>query len=182
MNQLNLRTENKMQNQNADVQYNKMVNTPVWKLIITLAIPTIISMLVTSIYNMADTFFVSQLGTEASAAVGIVFPVMSIIQACGFTLGMGSGSLVSIRLGQKRNEEASVITSTAFFAAIGVGVLVTCFGIIFAQGLLSFIGASESVLPYAKDYAGYIFWGAPFMCASFVLNNNLRSEERPFSA
>ena len=169
-----------MQNQNADVQYNKMVNTPVWKLIITLAIPTIISMLVTSVYNMADTFFVSQLGTEASAAVGIVFPIMSIIQACGFTLGMGSGSLVSIRLGQKRNEEASVITSTAFFAAIGVGVLVTCFGNIFAQGVLSFIGASESVLPYAKDYAGYISWGAPFMCASFVLNNNLRSEGKAF--
>ena len=102
---------------NADEQYKKMVETPVSRLITKLAIPTIISMLVTSLYNMADTFFVSQLGTEASAAVGIVFPIMSIIQACGFTLGMGSGSLVSIRLGQKRNEEASVISSTAFFAA-----------------------------------------------------------------
>ena len=92
----------------ADEQYNKMVNTPVWKLITKLAIPTITSMLVTSLYNMADTFFVSQLGTDASAAVGIVFPIMSIIQACGFTLGMGSGSLVSIRLGQKRNEAQDV--------------------------------------------------------------------------
>ena len=169
-----------MLNQNADAQYKKMVETPVWKLITTLAIPTIISMLVTSLYNMADTFFVSQLGTEASAAVGIVFPIMSIIQACGFTLGMGSGSLVSIRLGQKRNEEASVISSTAFFAALSVGVLITCFGNLFAQGVLSFIGASESVLPYAKDYARYIFWGAPFMCASFVLNNDLRAEGKAF--
>ena len=166
--------------QNADVQYDKMVNTPVWKLITKLAIPTIISMLVTSLYNMADTFFVSQLGTEASAAVGIVFPIMSIIQACGFTLGMGSGSLVSIRLGQKRNEEASIICSTAFFAAFGVGILITCFGNLFSQALLSFAGADQSVLPFAKDYARYIFWGAPFMCASFVLNNDLRAEGKAF--
>ena len=83
----------------AEEQYDKMVNTPVSRLIATLAIPTVISMLVTSIYNMADTFFVSHLSTQASAAVGIVFPIMSIIQACGFTLGMGAGSLVSIRLG-----------------------------------------------------------------------------------
>ena len=169
-----------MEKQYADEQYNKMVNTPVWKLITMLAIPTVISMLVTSLYNMADTFFVSQLGTEASAAVGIVFPIMSIIQACGFTLGMGSGSLVSIRLGQKRNEEASIISSTAFFAALGLGILITCFGNLFAQAVLSFVGASESVLPYAKDYANYIFWGAPFMCASFVLNNDLRSEGKAF--
>ena len=166
--------------QNADIQYEKMVNTPVWKLITKLAIPTITSMLVTSLYNMADTFFVSQLGTDASAAVGIVFPIMSIIQACGFTLGMGSGSLVSIRLGQKRNEEASIISSTAFFAALGIGILITCFGNVFANAVLSFVGAGETVLPYAKDYARFIFWGAPFMCASFVLNNDLRSEGKAF--
>ena len=165
---------------NADEQYNKMVNTPVWKLITKLAIPTIISMLITSLYNMADTFFVSQLGTEASAAVGIVFPIMSIIQAFGFTLGMGSGSLVSIRLGQKRNEEASVISSTAFFAALSVGLLITCFGNIFARAVLGFVGADETVLPFARDYAFFIFWGAPFMCASFVLNNDLRAEGKAF--
>ena len=165
---------------NANEQYNKMVNTPVWKLITKLAIPTIISMLITSLYNMADTFFVSQLGTEASAAVGIVFPIMSIIQAFGFTLGMGSGSLVSIRLGQKRNEEASVISSTAFFAALSVGLLITCFGNIFARAVLGFVGADETVLPFARDYAFFIFWGAPFMCASFVLNNDLRAEGKAF--
>ncbi|MBR1639159.1 MAG: MATE family efflux transporter [Treponema sp.] len=164
----------------AEEQYDKMVNTPVSRLIATLAIPTVISMLVTSIYNMADTFFVSQLSTQASAAVGIVFPIMSIIQACGFTLGMGAGSLVSIRLGQKRNEEASVIASTAFFAAIFIGLLITLFGNLFARQFLSLVGASEAVLPYASAYARYIFWGAPFMCASFVLNNVLRSEGKAF--
>ena len=165
---------------NADAQYEKMVNTPVWKLVTTLAVPTVISMLITAIYNTADTFFVSQLSTQASAAVGIVFPIMSIIQACGFTLGMGSGSLISIKLGQKKNDEAITISSTAFFTALGFGLLITIFGNLFASGLLSLVGASESVLPYAKDYARFIFWGAPFMCASFVLNNDLRSEGKAF--
>ena len=167
-------------NLTAEEQYDKMVNTPVSKLIATLAIPTVISMLVTAIYNIADTFFVSHISMEASAAVGIVFPIMSIIQACGFTLGMGAGSLVSIRLGQKRNEEANVIASTALFSALGIGLLVTIFGNLFSSQFLSLVGASEAVLPYAQFYARYIFWGAPFMCASFVLNNVLRSEGKAF--
>ena len=164
----------------AENQYNKMVNTPVSKLITGLAVPTVISMLVTSIYNMADTFFVSQISTQASAAVGVVFPIMSIIQAFGFTLGMGSGSLISIRLGQKRNEEANVIVSTAFFTAIGIGFLITILGIIFSTQFLSLVGASNTILPYAQDYAKYIFFGAPIMTASFVLNNVLRSEGKAF--
>lgn len=168
------------QNNFAEIQYNKMINTPVSKLITKLAIPTIISMLVTSIYNMADTFFVSHINTQSSAAVGIVFPVMAIIQACGFTFGMGSGSLVSRRLGEKKNEEACTIASTAFFSTLIIGLLITIFGNLFADGILESIGASDSVLPYAHEYARFIFWGAPFMCASFVLNNVLRSEGKAF--
>ena len=164
----------------ADSQFDKMINEPVSKLIAKLAVPTVISMLVTSIYNMADTFFVSQINTQASAAVGIVFPIMSIIQACGFTLGMGAGSLVSVRLGQKRNDEANQIASTAFFTAIAIGALITIFGNIFSNQFLALVGASETILPYAHDYARYIFWGAPVMCASFVLNNVLRSEGKAF--
>lgn len=164
----------------ADSQYDKMINTPVWKLITKLSIPTVISMLITAIYNMADTFFVSQISTEASAAVGIVFPIMSIIQACGFTLGMGSGSLLSIKLGERKNQEASAISSTAFFTSFFLGILITIFGNIFSSSFLQLVGASEKVLPYAQDYAKYIFLGAPFMCASFVLNNDLRSEGKAF--
>lgn len=164
----------------ADSQFDKMINEPVSKLIAKLAVPTVISMLVTSIYNMADTFFVSQINTQASAAVGIVFPIMFIIQACGFTLGMGAGSLVSVRLGQKRNDEANQIASTAFFTAIAIGALITLFGNIFSNQFLALVGASETILPYAHDYARYIFWGAPVMCASFVLNNVLRSEGKAF--
>lgn len=164
----------------AEVQYNKMINTSVGKLICKLAIPTVISMLITSVYNLADTFFVSQISKEASAAVGIVLPIMSLIQAFGFTLGMGSGSLISIRLGQKKNKEASIISSTAFFAAIFTGLLITLFGNIFSSSIMRACGATEELIKPANLYGTFIFWGAPFMCASFVLNNDLRSEGKAF--
>ncbi|MCI5606281.1 MAG: MATE family efflux transporter [Spirochaetia bacterium] len=169
-----------MKEMSAQEQYEKMINTPVWKLIATLAIPTVISMLVTSLYNVADTFFVSQLGTQASAATGIAFPIMTIIQAFGFTLGMGSGSLISINLGQKKNDEASSISSTAFFTAFFLGILIAFSGHVFLSPILKFLGASETILPFAHDYANFIFWGAPFMCASFVMNNDLRAEGKSF--
>ena len=155
-------------------------STPVPEAIWKLALPAVLGQIILVLYNMADTFFVSQINTQASAAVGVVFPIMAIIQAFGFTLGMGSGSLVSIRLGQKRNSEANVIASTAFFGSIFFGGVVTLFGNLFTSQILQFIGASKSVLPYAKAYATYIFWGAPFICASFVMNNDLRSEGKAY--
>ena len=157
-------------------QYEKMTQTPVSKLIVSLAIPTTISMLVTSIYNMADTFFVSQLGTSATGAVGIVFSLMAIIQAVGFTLGMGAGSNISRLLGQQKQKDANVIGSTAFFSALTFGLLLTVFGLSFVDGLMDLLGTTPTILPYARGYAQYILFGAPIMCASFVLNNILRSE------
>lgn len=157
-------------------QYEKMTQTPVSKLIISLAIPTTISMLVTSIYNMADTFFVSKLGTSATGAVGIVMSLMAIIQAVGFTLGMGAGSTISRLLGQQKQKEANVIGSTAFFSALAFGLLLTIFGLSFVDGLMDLLGATPTILPYARGYAQYILFGAPVMCASFVLNNLLRAE------
>ena len=157
-------------------QYEKMTQTPVSKLIISLAIPTTISMLVTSIYNMADTFFVSQLGTSATGAVGIVFSLMAIIQAVGFTLGMVAGSTISRLLGQQKQKDANIIGSTAFFSALAFGLLLTILGLSFVDGLMDLLGATSTILPYARGYAQYILFGAPIMCASFVLNNILRSE------
>ena len=159
-------------------QYEKMTQTPVSKLIISLAIPTTISMLVTSIYNMADTFFVSQLGTSATGAVGIVFSLMAIIQAVGFTLGMGAGSTISRLLGQQKQKDANIIGSTAFFSALAFGLLLTILGLSFVDGLMDLLGATSTILPYARGYAQYILFGAPIMCASFVLNNILRSDEK----
>lgn len=159
-------------------QYEKMTKTPIPRLVTVLAVPTIISMLTTAIYNMADTFFVSQLGTSAAGAVGIVFSLMAIIQAVGFMLGMGSGATISRLLGQQEHREANRVGSTAFFTALAVGLAITAAGLLWGDGLLRVLGATNTILPYARSYAQYILFGAPVMCASFVLNNILRSQGR----
>ena len=157
-------------------QFQKMTQTPVGKLITTLSIPTIISMLVTAIYNMADTFFVSKLGTSASGAVGIVFSVMAIIQAIGFTFGMGSGSWISRLLGAKEESQATEVAATGFYSAIFICVVMSLVGEWKLDELMRILGASETILPYAREYARYILLAAPIMASSFVLNNILRSE------
>lgn len=157
-------------------QFQKMTQTPIGKLISTLSIPTIISMLVTAVYNMADTFFVSKLGTSASGAVGIVFSVMAIIQAVGFTFGMGSGSWISRLLGAKEEEKATEVAATGFYSAIFLGILMSIVGEWKMDDLMRLLGASETILPFARDYARYILLAAPVMASSFVLNNILRSE------
>lgn len=159
-------------------QFQRMTQTPVPGLISSLALPTIISMMVTSVYNMADTYFVSQLGTSASGAVGIVFSLMAVIQAVGFTLGMGSGSQISRLLGQQRGKEATEIASSGFFSAILLGLLLTAAGSLLIDDLMRLLGATPTILPFARDYARYILFGAPVMAASFVLNNILRAEGR----
>ena len=161
-----------------EAQFKKMTETSIKPLIVSLSIPTIISMLVSSFYNMADTFFVSQLGASASGAVGIVFPLMVMIQAIGFTFGTGAGALNSRLLGAKRNEEANTITSTAFFSAIFLGLCLTVVGMLNLDTIMTLIGATETILPYARAYGQYILFGAPFMAASYVLNNVLRAQGR----
>lgn len=163
-------------NKNSSEQYKFMTETPVSKLIIKLGIPTTISMLVTNIYNMADTYFVGTLGTSASGATGVVFGLMAIIQALGFTLGHGAGSIISRKLGAKENEDANLVASASFFTSLIIGLLVTVFGIIFIEPLLKLLGSTPTILPYAKYYALWILLAAPIMMASFVLNNILRYE------
>ena len=155
-------------------QRTKMLETPVDKLILTLAAPTIVSMLVTSIYNMADTYFVSQLNTSASGAVGVVFSLMAIIQAVGFTVGMGSGSIASRLLGQDRGEEANTYASSGVAAALVVGALMAGTGLALREQLIWLLGSTATIHPYAMDYALYIILGAPVMILSFTLNNLLR--------
>ena len=159
-----------------NTQYLKMIGMPVGKLILSLSVPTIVSMLVTAIYNIGDTYFVSQLGTSASGAVGIVFSLMAIIQAVGFTVGMGSGAQISRLLGAKKVDEANTVAASGLFAAIGLGSLVALFGLLFIDDLMRVLGATETILPYARDYASYILYAAPVMASSFLLNNILRAE------
>ena len=157
-------------------RYRMMTEKPISRLIPGLAVPTIISMLITSIYNMADTFFVSQINTSASAAVGIIFSLMAMIQAVGFTLGMGAGNYISRSLGAKNEDIAVRTAATAFFTAIGIGVVMAVTGLSFLDRLVRLLGATETIAPYARDYARYILLGAPVMTGSFVMNNLLRSQ------
>lgn len=155
-------------------QRRKMLETPVDRLILSLAAPTIISMLVTSVYNMADTYFVSQLNTSASGAVGVVFSLMAIIQAVGFTVGMGAGSSASRLLGQGRREEADVFASSGVLSALILGLTLAAAGLAVREDLMWLLGSTETIYPYALDYALYILLGAPVMILAFTLNNLLR--------
>ncbi|MDY3110992.1 MAG: MATE family efflux transporter, partial [Lachnospiraceae bacterium] len=165
-----------MKSMTAQARADMLLREPVSRVIPRMAIPTIISMLVTNIYNMADTFFVSQIGTSASGAVGVIFSAMGIIQAVAFTIGMGSGTNVSQALGAGDEERARRFVSVAFFTAFAVGVVLAALGIANLDALVRFLGATETIAPYARDYATYILYAAPFMMCSFVMNNHLRFE------
>ncbi len=165
-----------------EAYYKKMTETPVSRLIIKLGIPTTISMLVTSIYNMADTYFVGTLGESQQAATGILFTLQAIIQAVSFMLGQGSGTLVSKALADKNVKEASGYVSTAFFTGAAAGTALMALGLIFLDPLLKLLGSTATILPFARDYGMWVLLACPFMVCSFVLNNNLRYEGRALYA
>lgn len=159
-------------------QFIKMTQMRIPRLIISLGIPTTLSMMVTSLYNLADTYFVSLIGDDGiTAAVSNLLALMSIIQAIGFTFGMGSGSIVSKLLGKRDREGADKTASSAFAVAGACGLLIFIFGFVFLTPLMKLFGSrTPAVLEYSKQYATYILFAAPLMCMSFVLNNVLRAE------
>ena len=166
-----------------ELKYKQMTEPPVEKLICKLAVPCIISMLVTSFYNMADTFFVGQLKSNAATgAVGVVFSMMAIIQAVGFFFGQGSGTFISRALGQKNQKEAEEMAATAFFISMGMGIVICVVGQFFLEPLAYLLGSTDTILPYTKDYLRVILLGAPWMISSFVLNNQLRFQGGAFYA
>jgi putative MATE family efflux protein len=160
--------------------YKKMTETPVSALVITLGIPTTISMLVTSVYNMADTYFVSEEGNSASGAVGVVFGLMAVITAFGFMFGQGSGVVASKALGARDRDRAYRSDSTGFTLALMVGALISIIGLVFLDPVMRLLGSTETILPYARDYSIFILIASPVMCASCVLNNILRFEGKAF--
>ena len=157
-------------------QFEKMTETPIPRLILGLSIPTVISMLVTNIYNLIDTAFVGELGTSASGAVGVVFGFMAILQAIGFMFGQGSGSIISRALGQCDKKSASIHTSIGFFSSFLFGLLITAAGFIFLDEIIMLLGSTETIAPFAKTYITYILIAAPFMTSSLTMNNILRYE------
>ena len=159
-------------------QYEKMTKTPIARLVIGLGIPTMFSMMVTSLYNLADTYFVSLIGNDSvTAAVSNLLALMSIIQAIGFTFGMGSGNVVSRLLGKRDRKSADTVFSSTLVVSCLSGLLILGLGFIFLTPMLKMFGCKDAeTLMYAKDYARWLLISAPIMCMSFVLNNVLRAE------
>ena len=158
------------------LQFEKMTQTPVPKLILGLAAPTILSMLITSIYNLADTFFVGRLSTSASGAVGVVSSLMAIIQALGFMLGHGAGGIISRSLGSQDTHAATKFASTSFFTALTFGAVLAVLGLAALPDFMMLLGSTDTILPHACAYARPILIAAPLMISSLVMNNILRYE------
>lgn len=169
---MNQKSINNVKSQNLSF----MLDKPISQLVIKLAIPSIISMLILSVYSLVDIFFVSKLGTSASAAVGIVFSIMTLVQAVGFMLGTGAGSIISRKFGEGDIQAADKIASVTFFTAIVAGFFVMILGLVFKTDLMKLLGATDSIIPYAEKFAHYILLASPIMCCSFVLNIMLRSQ------
>ena len=172
------KTEERMRS--LDEKFNEMTQSPVRPLICRLAVPTVISNLITTFYNMADAFFIGKISTSASGAVGIAFSVMAVIQAIGFFFGQGSGNNISRMLGQHREKESERLAATGFFSALITGVVFAAGGLLFLEPLCRLLGSTETILPYAADYIRLILIGAPYMAASLVLNCQLRFEGSAF--
>ncbi len=162
-------------------KFQKMTNESLPRLILSLSVPTVISMLISSFYNMADTYFVGLLGSaSATGAVGIIAPLMALLQAVGFTLGHGSGNHMSRSLGAQDPESAERMASTGFYSSLAIGAFIMLLGLSFLDPLVRLLGSTQTIAPYAKDYAFYILLGAPFFVASLVLNNQLRFQGSAF--
>ena len=158
------------------LQFRRMTETPIPQLVLSLAAPTILSMLITSIYNLADTFFVGQISTSASGAVGVVSSLMAIIQALGFMLGHGAGTIISRSLGSRDTTAATRFASTSFFTALVFGVVLAVAGLGTLPHFMMLLGSTETILPHACAYARPILCAAPVMISSLVMNTLLRYE------
>lgn len=167
---------------NAEQHYKKMTETPVPKLILNLGIPTTISMLITNIYNMADTYFVGTLGESAQAATGVLFTVQAILQGIAFMLGHGSGTFVAKELADRNPEGATTYISSAFFLGGAIGLLIAVLGLTFLEPLVRFLGSTQTIAPHARAYGFWILLAAPFIICSLILNNGLRYEGKAFYA
>lgn len=154
--------------------YTFLTQAPAHRVILTMAVPTIITMLVTSLYNVADTFFVGQLDTQSTAAVGVVFPVMFFIQAFGFFFGHGSGNYISRELGARRHGNAETMASTGFVYSLVAGIVAMVVGLSMIKTLAVWLGSTPTILPYTESYMSIILLGSPFMTASLTINNQMR--------
>ena len=157
-----------------DAKYEKMTTQPVGRLVCEMAVPSMVCMLATGFYNVVDTFFVGKIDTQSTAALGIVFVYMTLLQAISFFLGQGSGIFISNALGARKFKEAEAMAATGFFSAITLTTFMAICGFLFMDPLLRFFGSTETILPVARPYFGYILLCTPFMSGVFVMNNQMR--------
>jgi len=154
----------------------KITTQPVGRLVVEYAIPSMVCMLVSNIYNLIDTAFVGHIDTQSTAAIGIVFPFMALIQSFSFYFGHGSGNYISRALGAKKSEDASVMAAAGFFSALMFSVVIAIIGFLFAAPVLNLLGSTPTILPYATGYFKWILLGTPFISGCFVLNNQMRHQ------
>lgn len=155
-------------------KYIKLTTYPVPKLLLTLSAPAVVSMLITAIYNAADSYFVSWVNDSAVGSIGVIFSFMAILQAVGFMFGHGAGNFMSRELGKKNYRDAGSMAVTSFVLSFFTGLIIAVFGLIFLDELARFLGSTETILPYAKEYLKYILLASPLQCAALTLNNQLR--------
>ena len=163
-----------------DKKFSMMTTQPVSRLVLKLAVPSIITMMISAIYNMADTFYVAGLDVQSPAAVGVVFPYMAFIQAIAFFFGQGSANYISRALGAKDRENAEMIAATGFFTSLFTGIFIAALGFVFMDDLLRLLGSTSTIMPYARAYFRYILIGTPFIMSSFVMNNQMRFQGNAF--
>lgn len=165
----------------AEEKLDYMTHSPISKLLFKLAVPSIVSMLISSFYNMADTYFVGQIGSaSATGAIGVVFPLMAIMQAIGFMFGHGSGNHMARVLGAGDTEDASRMAATGFISSFIAGVAVALLALVLINPLVYWLGATDTIAPYARSYVGFLLPGIPFLISSLVLNNQLRYQGSAF--
>lgn len=163
-------------------EFDRLATAPIKSLVLKLAIPTMIAMAINNIYNMVDTYYVSQISQSASGAVGIVSSLMNVISTIGFTVAIGCSLSISKELGRKNRDQAGVMLSTSFFTLGGIGIILAIIGLTFTSQIMMSLGSTETILPHANAYAFSIFLAAPFSMASFVLNTSLRAQGNSFQS
>ena len=161
---------------NSEEQRKIILQGNIPRVVMKMAIPSIIIQIINLVYNTVDTYFISQINKSAAAAVGTVFAIQAVIQAVGFGFGMGVSSICSRRLGEGKDEEANIYANSGIFGGVALAAVIGVLGNIFLAPLLKLIGCTDTMLAYGKDYARIILIFAPLACGLYVVGNIFKAE------
>lgn len=167
-------------NTKTEEKLKKMTTEPVEKLVLSLAAPAVLSMLITTIYNMADTYYAGKINSESIAAVGVVYSFMSILQAFGFLYGHGSGNFLSKILGMNKIKEAENMAGIGVLFSLSTGILAAAITLIFQKNIAYILGANENILEEITSYLKMLAFGIPFIMCGLTINNIFRFQGNSF--